>query len=69
MNFLSATHIVLSDDKRLTKETHVISLENLPALHSDPFDRLLVAQASAESLKLLTHDSIVAKYVSAVKLV
>jgi PIN domain nuclease of toxin-antitoxin system len=51
------------------KETHVISLENLPALHSDPFDRLLVAQASAESLILLTHDSIIAKYGSAVKFV
>jgi len=51
------------------RETHVLSLENLPALHSDPFDRILVAQASAESLMLLTHDSVIAKYGSAVKLV
>jgi PIN domain nuclease of toxin-antitoxin system len=50
------------------RETHMLSLENLPALHSDPFDRILVAQASAESLILLTHDSVIAKYGSAVKL-
>jgi PIN domain nuclease of toxin-antitoxin system len=51
------------------RETHVLALEDLPPLHSDPFDRLLVAQASAESLILLTHDSVIAKYGSAVKLV
>jgi PIN domain nuclease of toxin-antitoxin system len=51
------------------RETHVLSLENLPAFHSDPFDRILVAQASAESLILLTHDSIMAKYGSTVKIV
>jgi PIN domain nuclease of toxin-antitoxin system len=51
------------------REIHVLSLENLPTLHSDPFDRILVAQASAESLLLLTHDSVIAKYGSAVKLV
>ena len=51
------------------RETHVLSLENLPAIHSDPFDRILVAQASAESLFLLTHDSVLAKYGAAVKLV
>jgi PIN domain nuclease of toxin-antitoxin system len=50
-------------------ETHVLSLENLPTIHSDPFDRILVAQASAESLTLLTHDSVIAKYGSTVKLV
>jgi PIN domain nuclease of toxin-antitoxin system len=51
------------------REVHVLSLENLPALHSDPFDRILIAQASAESLALLTHDSIMAKYGSAVRLI
>ena len=51
------------------RETHILFLENLPILHSYPFDRILVAQASAESLMLLTHDSVIAKYGSAVKLV
>ena len=34
----------------------------LPALHNDPFDRLLVAQALAEPLRLITHDAQVARY-------
>ena len=35
---------------------HVLQLEALPAHHSDPFDRLLIAQAITESLPILTHD-------------
>jgi len=34
---------------------HVLQLEFLPAHHSDPFDRLLIAQAITESLPILTH--------------
>ena len=35
---------------------HILQLEALPAHHGDPFDRLLIAQAIAESLPILTHD-------------
>lgn len=35
---------------------HIALLETLPPRHADPFDRLLVAQALAEPLRLLTHD-------------
>ncbi|MBK9654388.1 MAG: type II toxin-antitoxin system VapC family toxin [Rhodanobacteraceae bacterium] len=35
---------------------HIALLETLPPHHADPFDRLLVAQALAEPLRLLTHD-------------
>lgn len=35
---------------------HVLELENLPAVHADPFDRLLVAQARVEGIILLSHD-------------
>lgn len=42
--------------------THAASVEQLPLLHADPFDRLLVAQALAEPLRLLTRDSTVARY-------
>ena len=35
---------------------HVLQLEALPAHHSDPFDRLLIAQAITESLPILTHN-------------
>ena len=34
----------------------------LPALHRDPFDRMLIAQAQAEGLELLTADERIAAY-------
>lgn len=48
---------------------HATCLDTLPALHKDPFDRMLVAQATAEGILLLTSDSIVAKYAGPVQLV
>jgi PIN domain nuclease of toxin-antitoxin system len=36
---------------------HVFKLRELPELHQDPFDRLLVAQAKAMSMRLLTVDA------------
>lgn len=41
---------------------HAAAIEGLPAHHQDPFDRLLVAQALTEPMRLLTHDATVAKY-------
>lgn len=41
---------------------HALAVENLPPLHADPFDRLLVAQALVEPMRLLTHDAAVARY-------
>ena len=41
---------------------HVWALENLPPLHKDPFDRLLIAQAIVEQAVLITGDSTIAKY-------
>lgn len=41
---------------------HAATTETLPALHADPFDRLLVAQALYEPLRLITHDETVARY-------
>ena len=35
---------------------HAAATENLPGHHADPFDRMLVAQALHEPLRLLTHD-------------
>src|SRR5216117_1568391 len=36
---------------------HALQVATLPLLHNDPFDRLLIAQANAESLPLITHDA------------
>lgn len=41
---------------------HVVAIDALPLLHKDPFDRILVAQATVEGITLLTTDSIVARY-------
>lgn len=41
---------------------HVVAIESLPTLHKDPFDRVLVAQATVEGITLLTIDSLVAQY-------
>jgi PIN domain nuclease of toxin-antitoxin system len=41
---------------------HVVVLDTLPAIHKDPFDRILVAQAIVEGIELLTTDSQLAQY-------
>jgi len=41
---------------------HAIAVEELPAHHQDPFDRILVAQALVEPMRLMTHDPVVALY-------
>jgi PIN domain nuclease of toxin-antitoxin system len=44
------------------RSDHIIGIESLPTLHKDPFDRVLVAQATVEGVTLLTTDSVVAQY-------
>ena len=46
---------------------HAIAVNDLPPLHKDPFDRILVAQARVEGLLLLTADATVAKYGESVR--
>ena len=41
---------------------HVCAVENLPRLHGDPFDRLLVAQALTEGLTLASKDATLKSY-------
>jgi len=41
---------------------HVTTIANLPEIHRDPFDRILVAQAQTEGLTLVTADRDVARY-------
>ena len=48
---------------------HAVFVENLPLIHKDPFDRVLVAQATAEGITLLTADSTVARYPGPIELV
>jgi PIN domain nuclease of toxin-antitoxin system len=42
--------------------THALTAARLPAIHRDPFDRVLIAQARCEGLTLVTRDPAIQKY-------
>jgi PIN domain nuclease of toxin-antitoxin system len=44
------------------RTSHIQTLAGLPDLHKDPFDRILVAQAIAEGLTLVSRDEILGRY-------
>ena len=46
---------------------HAVAVANLPPLHRDPFDRILVAQSVVEGITLLTTDPLVAQYPAPVR--
>lgn len=48
---------------------HVVAIDSLPTIHKDPFDRILVAQATVEGITLLTTDSLVGKYPGPIRMV
>jgi PIN domain nuclease of toxin-antitoxin system len=48
---------------------HAVAIHRLPALHRDPFDRLLLAQALGEPLHLLTADAQLQPYSALVQVV
>lgn len=48
---------------------HAVAVQNLVQIHKDPFDRLMIAQASVERLILFTIDKTVARYPGAIRLV
>lgn len=45
-----------------TNFDHLLILENLPKHHGDPFDRLIISQAIAEDLIIITRDKLFKKY-------
>lgn len=48
---------------------HSISIEDLPDIHKDPFDRILLSQATVEGVTLLTSDKKIAQYRGPIQLV
>jgi PIN domain nuclease of toxin-antitoxin system len=48
---------------------HVLAVINMEPLHGDPFDRVLIAQAMAEGLTLITSDSLLSDYGPMVRLI
>lgn len=51
------------------RAVHAAMVRNLPDIHRDPFDRLLLAQAICEPLRLITADGYLAKYTDLVECV
>jgi PIN domain nuclease of toxin-antitoxin system len=41
---------------------HAVAIDNLPPIHKDPFDRMLITQAMVEGITLLTVDATLAQY-------
>jgi PIN domain nuclease of toxin-antitoxin system len=48
---------------------HTISIADLPVIHKDPFDRILLSQATVEGVTLLTSDKTIAQYTGPIQLV
>ena len=48
---------------------HAVAVADLPPIHKDPFDRLIVAQALAEGITLVTSDEIMSKYPATIRTV
>lgn len=44
------------------EERHVLRLQDLPAIHRDPFDRIIIAQALVDDLIVVTSDAAILKY-------
>ena len=55
LDMLAATALSLTAD-------HVAKVHELPAIHKDPFDRILIAQASVEGFAVVTTDREIRKY-------
>jgi PIN domain nuclease of toxin-antitoxin system len=41
---------------------HTLAVEGLPAIHKDPFDRLLIAQSNVEGAELVSADPVIRQY-------
>ncbi len=62
--FVDAGYVLLA-----VTPDHVVAVEALPPWHRNPFDRLLVAQALTEPLRLVTADAALARYSDVVMVV
>lgn len=63
--------LLLSDGYRElpVEGRHCLELGNLPPLHRDPFDRIMVAQARADDMTFVTADALLAGYGEPVRVV
>lgn len=57
----AATELIQLTPMPFSQE-HALAMLDLPALHADPFDRMLIAQATAERIPLITRDRTMRQY-------
>lgn len=64
MKLLLDTHVFLWSvvQQTLSEKAHCQKIAELPTLHGDPFDRLLIAQALCEQMTLLSADANIQRY-------
>jgi PIN domain nuclease of toxin-antitoxin system len=55
--FVPSEFIILQIEQK-----HIFNLKNLPLIHNDPFDRLLVSQSFSENIPLITSDTFIKQY-------
>src|SRR3989344_6085897 len=60
--YIPKRRLIHGIDSLPLEETDVIELWKLPDLHKDPFDRMLVCQARARDLIILTPDKLIRNY-------
>jgi len=51
------------------RSEHALAIDALPPIHRDPFDRILIAQATIEGIELLTADQVVVRYPGPIRMV
>jgi len=49
------------------RSEHAVAVSDLPPIHKDPFDRILIAQSLVEGMTLLTSDPVVARYPGSIR--
>jgi PIN domain nuclease of toxin-antitoxin system len=54
----------LAAEVLLLRPAHVSAIHGLPPIHKDPFDRILIAQATVEGLALVSSDAEIGRYAS-----
>lgn len=60
--FVASRIVVMGASLLPIELRHITALGLLPPHHRDPFDRMLVAQATADGLQLITSDSLIGAY-------
>jgi PIN domain nuclease of toxin-antitoxin system len=48
---------------------HAVAVKNLPPIHKDPFDRILIAQSKTERIQLITCDEKIAQYAGLIEFI